>query len=79
MAAISVKRVYYGHVFGLGYTLEIKELIEAGGFFSAKNLGHQNIRGSLDTFSKDMINKPEIHPIGSSHFLLSTTSESTRR
>ena len=66
-------------MFGLGYTLEIKELIEAGVFFSAKNLGHQNIRGSLDTFSKDMINKPEIHPIASSRFLLSTTSESTGR
>ena len=43
-------------LFGRGYTLEIKELIEAGVFFSAKNLGHQNIRGSMDTFSKDMIN-----------------------
>ena len=28
--------LYYGLVFGLGYTLEIKELIEAGVFFSAK-------------------------------------------
>ena len=41
----------YGHVIGLGYKLEIKELIEAG----VKNLGPQNIN-SLDTFSKDMIN-----------------------
>ena len=40
-----------GHVIGLGYKLEIKELIEAG----VKNLGPQNIN-SLDTFSKDMIN-----------------------
>ena len=45
----------YGHVIGLGYKLEIKELIEAGVLFSAKNLGPQNIN-SLDTFSKDMIN-----------------------
>ena len=59
--------------------LETKDLIEAGVFFSAKTLGHQNIRGSLDTFSKDMINKPEIHPIASSRFHLSTTSESTGR
>ena len=36
---------------GLGYKLEIKELIEAG----VKNLGPQDIN-SLDTFSKDMIN-----------------------
>ena len=43
-------------MFGRGYTVEIKELIEVGVFFSAKNLGHQNIRGSMDTFSKDMIN-----------------------
>ena len=28
--------LYYGLVFGLGYTLEIKELIEAGVFLSAK-------------------------------------------
>ena len=40
-----------GQVIGLGYKLEIKELIEAG----VKNLGPQNIN-SLDTFSKDMIN-----------------------
>ena len=40
-----------GHVIGLGYKLEIKELIEAG----VKNLGPQDIN-SLDTFSKDMIN-----------------------
>ena len=45
----------YGHVIGLGYKLQIKELIEAGVLFSAKNLGPQNIN-SLDTFSKDMIN-----------------------
>ena len=41
----------YGHMIGLGYKLEIKQLIEAG----VKNLGRQNIN-SLDTFSKDMIN-----------------------
>ena len=40
-----------GHVIGLGYKLEIKELIEAG----VKNFGPQDIN-SLDTFSKDMIN-----------------------
>ncbi|KAM7450754.1 hypothetical protein ABFA07_001462 [Porites harrisoni] len=40
-----------GHVIGLGYKLEIKQLIEAG----VKNLGPQDIN-SLDTFSKDMIN-----------------------
>ena len=45
----------YGHVIGLGYKLEIKELIEAGVLFSAKNIGPQNIN-SLDTFYKDMIN-----------------------
>ena len=45
----------YGHLFWLGYTLEIKELIEAGVSFSAKNLWPQNIN-SPDTFSKDMIN-----------------------
>ena len=45
----------YGHVFGLGYTLEIKELIEAGVFFSAKNLGPENI-STQDTLSKDTIN-----------------------
>ena len=45
----------YGHVIWLGYKLQIKELIEAGVLFSAKNLGPQDIN-SLDTFSKDMIN-----------------------
>ena len=53
---VTTSPLYYGHVFGLGYTLEIKELIEAGVSFSAKSLGHQNIRGSLDTFCKDMKN-----------------------
>ena len=45
----------YGHVIGLSYKLDIKELIEAGVLFSAKTLGPQNIN-NLDTFSKDMIN-----------------------
>jgi len=40
-----------GHVIGLGYKLQIKQLVEAG----VKNLGPQDIN-SLDTFSKDMIN-----------------------
>ena len=41
----------YGYVIGLGYKLEVRELIEAG----VKNIGRQNIN-SLDTFSKNMIN-----------------------
>ena len=33
---VTTSPLYYGHVFGRGYTLEIKELIEEGVFFSGK-------------------------------------------